>query len=77
LGNVQVSSAKIRNNLKEIGKLFNISPEKPCEKGDVLIKTLSVGFFSHQPSIFQEQAAQRCQSRKPKGCEVKHSSVLN
>jgi len=25
-------------------------------------------FLSHQPSIFQEHAAQRCQSRKPKGC---------
>jgi len=25
-------------------------------------------FLSHQPSIFQEHAAQRCQSCKPKGC---------
>jgi len=25
-------------------------------------------FLSHQPSIFQEHAAQRCQSRKPKAC---------
>jgi len=25
-------------------------------------------FLSHQPSIFQEHAVQRCQSRKPKGC---------
>jgi len=33
---------------------------------------LKVNF--HQPSIFQGHAAQRCQSRKPKGCEVKRSS---
>jgi len=26
-------------------------------------------FLSHPPSIFQEHAAQRCQRRKPKGCE--------
>jgi len=31
-------------------------------------------FLSHQASIFQEHAVQRCQSRKPKGCGVKRSS---
>jgi len=31
-------------------------------------------FFFLTNLNFQEHAAQRCQSRKPKGCEVKRSS---
>ncbi len=32
------------------------------------IERNKIFFLSHQPSIFQEHAVQRCQSRKPKGC---------